>query len=74
MKGAGTNFGIVVSVTFRAYAAPIYMTRNWVVPLSDKLEARLRLSDFDKLVARRLPRNCSTDAFCTGTPASCILA
>ncbi len=63
MKGAGTNFGIVVSVTFKAYAAPTYLTRNWVVPLSDNLEARLRLSDFDKLVARKLPRNCSADAY-----------
>lgn len=63
MKGAGTNFGIVVSVTFQAYAAPTYLTRNWVVPLNDNLEARLRLSDFDKLVARKLPRNCSADAY-----------
>jgi adenine phosphoribosyltransferase len=63
MKGAGTNFGIVVSVTFKAYAAPTYSIRNWVVPLSDNLEARLRLSDFDKLVARKLPRNCSADAY-----------
>jgi len=63
MKGAGTNFGIVVSVTFKAYVAPTYSTRNWVVPLSDKLEARHRLSDFDKLVASKLPRNCSADAY-----------
>jgi adenine phosphoribosyltransferase len=63
MKGAGTNFGIVVSVTFKAYAAPTYLTRNWVVPLSDNHEARLRLSDFDKLVARKLPRHCSADAY-----------
>lgn len=63
MKGAGSNFGIVVSVTFQAYAAPTYLTRNWVVPLSDNLEARLRLSDFDKLIARKLPRNCSADAY-----------
>ncbi len=28
MKGAGTNFGIVISVTFKAYAAPTYLTRN----------------------------------------------
>lgn len=63
MKGAGTNFGIVVSVTFKAYAAPTYSTRNWVVPLSDNLEARLKLSDFDKFVARDLPRNCSADAY-----------
>ncbi|MCJ1404336.1 hypothetical protein MMC11_007561 [Xylographa trunciseda] len=63
MKGAGTNFGIVVSVTFKTYAAPTYLTRNWVVPLSDNLEARLRLIEFDKLVARRLHRNCSADAY-----------
>ncbi|ROW08213.1 hypothetical protein VMCG_03082 [Cytospora schulzeri] len=63
IKGAGTNFGIVVSVTFKAYVAPTYLVRNWVVPLSDNLEARLRLSDFDKVVARKLPRNCSADAY-----------
>ena len=28
LKGAGTNFGIVVSVTFRAYTAPAYVVRN----------------------------------------------
>ena len=63
MQGAGTNFGIVVSVTFKAYAAPTYSIRNWVFPLSDNLEARLRLSDFDELVARKLPQNCSADAY-----------
>jgi adenine phosphoribosyltransferase len=63
MKGAGTNFGIVVSVTFKVYAAPTYSIRNWFVPLSDNLEARLRLSNFDEFVARKLPRNCSADAY-----------
>ncbi|RYP11065.1 hypothetical protein DL765_007898 [Monosporascus sp. GIB2] len=63
MKGAGTNFGIVVSVTFKAYAAPTYSTRNWVVPLSNELQARLSLSKFDNLVARKLPRNCSADVY-----------
>ena len=63
MKGAGTNFGIVVSVTFKSYAAPTYLTRNEVIPLNDNLEARLRLSDFDKLVARKLPLNSSADAY-----------
>lgn len=63
IKGAGTNFGIVVSVTFKAYVAPTYSIRNWVVPLSDNLEARLRLSNFDGFVARKLPRNCSADAY-----------
>ncbi|KAE9371778.1 phosphoribosyl transferase domain protein [Stipitochalara longipes BDJ] len=62
MKGAGTNFGIVVSVIFKSYAAPTYLTRNWVVPLSDDLEARLKLKDFDN-EARKLDRNCSADAY-----------
>jgi adenine phosphoribosyltransferase len=63
IKGAGTNFGIVISVTFKAYTALTYSVRNWVVPLSDSLEARSRLSDFDEFVASKLPRNFSTDAY-----------
>jgi FAD binding domain len=63
VKGAGTNFGIVISVTFEAYAAPTYSIRNWVVPLRDKLEARLRLRDFDEFFASKLPRNCSADSY-----------
>ncbi|KAL6411865.1 adenine phosphoribosyltransferase [Ilyonectria robusta] len=63
IKGAGTNFGIVVSVTFKAWAAPTYSVRNWIVPLSDGVEARLKLSYFEKSVAGKLPRNCSADAY-----------
>ncbi|KAI0455670.1 phosphoribosyl transferase domain protein [Xylaria acuta] len=63
MKGAGTNFGIVVSVTFKAYTAPIYLVRNWVVPLRDSLEAQRRLGDFGQVVAGKLPRDSSADAF-----------
>ncbi|CAM1508706.1 Fc.00g055540.m01.CDS01 [Cosmosporella sp. VM-42] len=63
MKGAGTNFGIVISVTFKAYAAPTYLIRNWVVPVSNNDEARLKLSTFDEFVANKLPRNCSVDAY-----------
>ncbi|KAH6696458.1 phosphoribosyl transferase domain protein [Leptodontidium sp. MPI-SDFR-AT-0119] len=63
IKGAGTNFGIVISVTFKAYQAPNYCIRNWVVPLSDNIEARLRLSNFNRFVASELPRNFSADAY-----------
>ncbi|KAJ8127876.1 hypothetical protein O1611_g5763 [Lasiodiplodia mahajangana] len=63
LKGAGTNFGIVVSVTFKASAALNYLTRNWVFPLRDRLAAQRKLDDFDKLVARELPRDCSSDAY-----------
>ncbi|KAF4770878.1 hypothetical protein HAV15_012696 [Penicillium sp. str.  len=63
IKGAGTNFGIVVSVTFKAFVAPTYSIRNWVIPLSDKREASLKLYNFDRLVARNLPRGLSADAY-----------
>ncbi|KAK5991819.1 hypothetical protein PT974_05205 [Cladobotryum mycophilum] len=65
MKGAGTNFGIVISVTFEASAALVYSVRNWVIPLSNSLEAHLRLKDFDNLIARELPGTTRTP-----TPAS----
>ena len=63
MKGARTNFGIVINVTFKAYLAPVYSIRNWVIPLSDRREAQLRLGSFDKLVAAKSPRNSSVDAY-----------
>ncbi|KAI1828330.1 hypothetical protein F4861DRAFT_178185 [Xylaria intraflava] len=63
IKGSAANFGIVVSVTFKAYAAPTYSVRNWTIPMSDSLGARRRLRDFDELIASKLPRNCSADAF-----------
>ncbi|KAK4081658.1 CAZyme family AA7 [Trichoderma aggressivum f. europaeum] len=63
MKGAGSNFGIVMSVIFKSYPAPVYTVRNWIVPLDDEFEARRRLTEFDGLLARGLPRNCSADAY-----------
>ncbi|KAH6622497.1 hypothetical protein F5144DRAFT_580618 [Chaetomium tenue] len=63
LKGAGANLGIVVSVTFKAYPAPTYSVRNWILPLSDGLEARHKLNTFDTWIARELPRNCSADAY-----------
>lgn len=63
LKGAGTNFGIVVSVTFKAYTSPTFSTRNWVVPLSDNLEAQLKLREIDESVASKMPRNCSADLY-----------
>ncbi|KAF1348664.1 hypothetical protein BDV97DRAFT_377453 [Delphinella strobiligena] len=63
LKGAGTNFGVVISVTFKACIAPTYLVRNWYFHLSDNVEAQLKLSDFDRLVARNLPRHCSVDTY-----------
>ncbi|OIW31994.1 hypothetical protein CONLIGDRAFT_629687 [Coniochaeta ligniaria NRRL 30616] len=63
IKGAGTNFGIVVSVTFGPYPTQTYSVRDWVFPLEDKRKARFLLNDLDEVVARELPRNCSADAY-----------
>ncbi|CAG8214626.1 unnamed protein product [Penicillium olsonii] len=63
LRGAGTNFGIVVSVTFRAYVAPAYSIRNWHIPLNDPHEATLKIHNFNSLVAKNLPRGISADAY-----------
>lgn len=63
IKGAGTNFCIVVSVTFKSYAVPTYSVRHRVVPLSDSLEGQHMLSYFDEFIARKLHRGCSADAY-----------
>jgi hypothetical protein len=63
VKGAGTNFGIVTSVIFKAYTAPTYLTRNWLGALSDSHDAQLKLGTFDRMVAKKVPRNCSADAY-----------
>ncbi|KAG6355958.1 hypothetical protein INS49_015343 [Diaporthe citri] len=63
IKGAGTNFGIVISVIFQAYVAPTYRARNWLVKFSDSLKGQRKLSEFDSLIAEELPRNISADAY-----------
>ncbi|KAJ4330884.1 hypothetical protein N0V87_009615 [Didymella glomerata] len=63
LKGAGTNFGIVVSVTFRSYPAPMYLVRNWAVPLTGAVEAQHKLYSLHTEVASKLSRDCSADAY-----------
>jgi adenine phosphoribosyltransferase len=63
IKGAGTNFGIVISVTFRAHAAATYLTHNRIIPMNNKLEVEQQLHIFDTLVAMKLNRECSADAY-----------
>ncbi|PKK43408.1 hypothetical protein CI102_14190 [Trichoderma harzianum] len=62
LKGAGTNFGIVVSVVFETYTARQYLVRNWSIPLKDDHDTRLKLQDFDQY-AKTLPRDKSADAY-----------
>ncbi|CAK1356880.1 Adenine phosphoribosyltransferase [Cercospora beticola] len=63
LKGAGSNFAITVSVTFKASPARQFAIQNWVMPLNDKSDARRKLQDFDHLVASKLPQHCSADAY-----------
>ncbi|TLD30674.1 hypothetical protein PspLS_02296 [Pyricularia sp. CBS 133598] len=63
IRGGGTNFGIVVSVVFKTYPSPTYSVRNWIVPVRGDTEAYLKLEEFDELVAAKLPRHCSADAY-----------
>ncbi|KAH7311832.1 phosphoribosyl transferase domain protein [Rhexocercosporidium sp. MPI-PUGE-AT-0058] len=63
LKGAGSNFGIVITVIFKAHPARTYSIRNWVIPLRNTGQARSRLRDFVDLVAKTLPQHCSADAY-----------
>ncbi|KAH7371933.1 hypothetical protein BKA66DRAFT_468882 [Pyrenochaeta sp. MPI-SDFR-AT-0127] len=63
LKGAGTNFGIVVSVTFKTFPAPSYLSRTWSFPLKDKDEGRLKLRETDELIATKLQRDHSIEAY-----------
>jgi adenine phosphoribosyltransferase len=62
LKGAGTNFGIVISVTFKPCAASLYTVQNWVAPLRDSSDVKGRLNYFEEF-SGTLPRALSTDAY-----------
>ncbi|KAH8730018.1 hypothetical protein GQ44DRAFT_723494 [Phaeosphaeriaceae sp. PMI808] len=63
IKGAGTNFGIAISVIFKTYPAPTYFTTNYVVSLENRLQAQLKFREFGKLTATNLDRNLAADAY-----------
>lgn len=60
LKGAGTNFGIVTTLFLKAYPAPKFLVREWVVPLKTDRKAVSMLAKFDE-TARDLDRTCSAD-------------
>ncbi|KAK0753678.1 hypothetical protein B0T18DRAFT_477042 [Schizothecium vesticola] len=68
LRGAGTNFGIVVGLALKACAAQTYAVRSWVVPLRNRSDdGRQKLHTFDKLVASVLPQTSSSDAYLYGS-------
>lgn len=62
IKGAGSNFGIVINVVFKTYAAPKYWVRTWAIPLTSNIQRKLQLSKFYDVV-KKLPRDSSADAY-----------
>ncbi|KAI1341711.1 hypothetical protein F5Y15DRAFT_406372 [Xylariaceae sp. FL0016] len=66
IKGARTNFGIVISVTFKVYPAPKYSVLEWKIPLRNSLQAQDMLRDVDGHGNVSLPTNCSADMYLYG--------
>lgn len=62
LKGAGTNFGIVVKVTFMAHAAPTYLVQNWIPSLTPGLDTYFHLDSLN-VAAKGLPQECSVDGY-----------
>ncbi|UPK94250.1 hypothetical protein LCI18_005185 [Fusarium solani-melongenae] len=62
LKGAGTNFGIVIRVTFMAQAAPTYLVQNWIPSLTPGLDTQFHLDSLN-VAAKGLPRECSVDGY-----------
>jgi adenine phosphoribosyltransferase len=63
IKGAGTNFGVVVSVVFKAYPASTNSVRNWILPLKGSNEVMMKFNYLDNLVAQDLSDGCSVDGY-----------
>ena len=62
LKGAGSNFGIVMSVVFQAQPAPAYSVRHWALPVARRSEAQSRLGQLGER-ATSLSRHCSADLY-----------
>lgn len=63
VQGAGTNFGIVVSVVFEAHEAPRYAVWSWTLPLKDEDQMPAMLNDLQQSYANGLTRRSSTDLY-----------
>lgn len=71
IKGAGTNFGIVISLTFQAYAAPTFKIRNWVVKLNNNLDMQQRSASLTASSPSNSPGTLPLMHTCTGRTVSC---
>lgn len=63
LRGAGTNFGIVVYVVFKAHSAPMFSVHNWKIPLRNDMEALSWLSKLNIHASPEMSAHCSADAY-----------
>lgn len=66
IKGAGTNFGIVIGLIFKTYEVQDYLVHTWTLPLHDNDEARDKLYRYDEIITRCLVQSYSTDIYLHG--------
>ncbi|KAJ5100909.1 hypothetical protein N7456_006961 [Penicillium angulare] len=63
IKGAGSNFGIVVSVVFRGFSAPTYFVKKWILSMEDGKEAISKLDEYANRFTEKLPRSLSAGLY-----------
>ncbi|KAI1021092.1 hypothetical protein LB503_009982 [Fusarium chuoi] len=71
LKGAGTNFGIVISVTFKSYTAQVFSVRNYGQPNGH--DAEKTLTTKSREVSSLYPHDISSDfyLYCEGGEIRC---
>ncbi|EWG49291.1 hypothetical protein FVEG_08863 [Fusarium verticillioides 7600] len=71
LKGAGTNFGIVISVTFKSYTAQMFSVCNYGYPSGQNAEETLK--NLSRDVSSRYPYDISSDYYlcCEGGEIRC---
>ncbi|KAF5569479.1 higher eukaryotic phosphomevalonate kinase [Fusarium phyllophilum] len=71
LKGAGTNFGIVISVTFKSYTAQMFSVSNFGYPNGHNAEEAL--ANLSRDVSSKYPHDISSDyyLYCEGGQVCC---
>ncbi|KAF5671342.1 adenine phosphoribosyltransferase [Fusarium denticulatum] len=71
LKGAGTNFGIVISVAFKSYTAQMFSVCNYGYPNGHNVEEAL--TNLSRDVSSRYPHDISSDyyLYCEGGQIGC---
>ena len=63
IRGAGTNFGIVLSLTFKTYSAPTYTVQHWKDILNQERREHTEIMELDQFTKQQLGNNSTIDAY-----------